>query len=93
ALAALDPERYGPPGGTEHAAPRREALAGTLRGIGVPLHEWYGVQVFTDRLPDCDAGPAPEAVRERMLTAEEEAGRRDPYRQVAGLLHLFGVRD
>ncbi len=97
ALAALDPDRYGPPGGTEHAAPRREALAGTLRGIGVPLHEWYGVQVFTDRLPDRlpdgDAGPAPEAVRERMLTAEEEAGRRDPYRQVAGLLHLFGVRD
>ncbi|MFJ5528574.1 class I SAM-dependent methyltransferase [Streptomyces sp. NPDC093261] len=70
-------------------ADRLATLTATLAGIGAPLHAWYGVRVFTDTAPD-DA-PLPADV-ERLLAAEERAGRTDPYRGVAALLHLCGVR-
>ncbi|MEU6365535.1 methyltransferase domain-containing protein [Streptomyces sp. NPDC046931] len=70
-------------------ADRLAALTATLAGIGAPLHTWYGVRVFTDTAPD-DA-PLP-AELEHLLAAEERAGRADPYRGVAALLHLCGVR-
>ncbi|PZT69666.1 SAM-dependent methyltransferase [Streptomyces sp. SW4] len=69
-------------------ADRRAALTATLAGIGAPLHSWYGVRVFTDT-----AGGAPAADDlETLLAVEERAGRTDPYRGVAALLHLCGVR-
>jgi SAM-dependent methyltransferase len=71
-------------------ADRREALAATLTGIGVPLRAWYGVRVFTDGVGDDVRVESPE---EQLLAAEELAGRTDPYRAVAALLHLCGVRD
>jgi SAM-dependent methyltransferase len=79
-LAAFgaDPGRY-----------RRETLAATLTGIGVPLRAWYGVRVFTQG----GEGDGDGAVSEELLSAELLAGRTDPYRAVAGLLHLCGVRD
>ncbi|HEV7466596.1 MAG TPA: methyltransferase domain-containing protein [Candidatus Dormibacteraeota bacterium] len=47
---------------------------------------WYGVRVFTDHL---DA-PAPDADELGVLVrAEDRAGRRDPYRSVAALLHVL----
>ncbi|HET7386338.1 MAG TPA: hypothetical protein VFJ19_06690 [Nocardioidaceae bacterium] len=51
--------------------------------------KWYGVRVFCDhrdeaRPPDDDLAP--------LLDAEHEAGRRDPYRQVAALLHVVYAR-
>nr|WP_171170689.1 methyltransferase domain-containing protein [Streptomyces sp. I05A-00742] len=86
-LAAFDS-----PYGTDRAgnpvrADRRETLTATLAGINAPLRAWYGVRVFTDpparpRRGDLD----------RLLVAEERAGRTDPYRAVAALLHLCGVR-
>ncbi|CAM5234233.1 Class I SAM-dependent methyltransferase OS=Streptomyces alboniger OX=132473 GN=CP975_09545 PE=4 SV=1 [Streptomyces alboniger] len=52
----------------------------------------HGVRVFTGTLRDGE--PLPEAWDyEALLTAEERAGRTDPYRRVAALLHLCGVRD
>ncbi|MDB5067328.1 MAG: methyltransferase [Chloroflexi bacterium] len=49
-------------------------------------HGWYGVRVFTDHL---DA-PAPDAGElEVLVCAEDRAGRRDPYRSVAALLHVL----
>ncbi|GAA3066809.1 hypothetical protein GCM10020000_58780 [Streptomyces olivoverticillatus] len=72
-------------------ADRLETLTTTLAGIGAPLHAWYGVRVFTDLAADGQAPPPPEEL-ERLLAAEDRAGRRDPYRAVAALLHLCGVR-
>ncbi|WP_225831513.1 methyltransferase domain-containing protein [Streptomyces sp. NK08204] len=79
------PVRVGP----DVRAERLATLTATLDGIGAPLHAWYGVRVFTDTSPD-DA-PLP-ACLETLLAAEERAGRTDPYRRVAALLHLCGVR-
>ncbi|MFF4955663.1 class I SAM-dependent methyltransferase [Streptomyces sp. NPDC001222] len=89
ALASFDTTAYTNRLGLEVRADRLTTLTATLAGIGAPLHTWYGVRVFTDTAPD-DA-PVPEDV-ERLLAAEERAGRTDPYRGVAALLHLCGVR-
>ncbi|MFE6337973.1 class I SAM-dependent methyltransferase [Streptomyces sp. NPDC057798] len=75
--------------GLDVRADRLSTLTATLAGIGAPLHSWYGVRVFTDTAAD-DA-PIPADV-ETLLAAEERAGRTDPYRGMAALLHLCGVR-
>ncbi|MFF1283621.1 class I SAM-dependent methyltransferase [Streptomyces sp. NPDC058299] len=75
--------------GTDVRADRLATLSATLDGIAAPLHAWYGVQVFTDTVPD---GAAVPADLQALLAAEERAGRTDPYRGVAALLHLCGVR-
>jgi hypothetical protein len=67
-------------------------MTATLTGIGVPLHTWYGVRVLTDTAPDDALPPDDPEERERLLAAEESAGRTDPYRAVAALLHFCGVR-
>jgi S-adenosylmethionine-dependent methyltransferase len=101
ALAAFDTTTYVPHArtdsnagapvrpGTDGRADRLSALTSTLAGIGAPLHAWYGVRVFTDTVPD---GAEPPADPRTLLAAEERAGRTDPYRGVAALLHLCGVR-
>jgi SAM-dependent methyltransferase len=73
-------------------ADRREPLTATLAGIGVPLHAWYGVRVLTDAAPDHARAPQDPHELARLLDAEDRAGRTDPYRAVAALLHLCGVR-
>ncbi|MFF9313311.1 class I SAM-dependent methyltransferase [Streptomyces sp. NPDC014748] len=101
ALAAFDTAAYlphsrtDPDGGTpvrlglDVRADRLADLTATLAGIGAPLHSWYGVRVFTDTAAD---GTEPPADLEILLAAEDRAGRTDPYRSVAALLHLCGVR-
>lgn len=76
--------------GPEVRADRLTALTATLAGIGAPLHAWYGVGVFTDTATDTE--PNQQTVPPQQLAAEERAGRTDPYRGVAALLHLCGVR-
>ncbi|UNO44230.1 class I SAM-dependent methyltransferase [Streptomyces sp. MST-110588] len=83
---------------------RLDALTTTLAGIGAPLHTWYGVQVFTGHSeagdpasasgegPVSAEGPVSGEGLERLLAAEDRAARTDPYRAVAELLHLCGVR-
>jgi S-adenosylmethionine-dependent methyltransferase len=46
-------------------------------------HRWYGVRVFSDHRPDPDPSELDD-----LVAAEAEAGARDPYRQVAALLHV-----
>ncbi|MGW1585373.1 class I SAM-dependent methyltransferase [Streptomyces sp. NPDC002386] len=75
--------------GLDVRADRLSALTATLAGIAAPLHAWYGVRVFTDTAAD-DA-EIPDDLQS-LLAAEERAGRTDPYRSVAALLHLCGVR-
>lgn len=89
ALAAFDTTDYRNRLGLDVRADRLATLTAKLAGIGAPLHTWYGVRVFTDTAPD--GAPAP-ADLETLLAAEERAGRTDPYRAVAALLHLCGVR-
>ncbi|MFF7973801.1 methyltransferase domain-containing protein [Streptomyces sp. NPDC007905] len=101
ALAAFDTTSYFPHsrmdsnGGTpirldlDVRADRLSALTATLAGIAAPLHAWYGVRVFTDTAGD-DA-EIPDDLQ-TLLAVEERAGRTDPYRGVAALLHLCGVR-
>ncbi|WEO97889.1 methyltransferase domain-containing protein [Streptomyces sp. FXJ1.172] len=89
ALAAFDTAAYTNRLGLDVRADRLATLTATLAGLGAPLHAWYGVRVFTDTAAD-DA-PVPGAL-ETLLAAEERAGRTDPYRAVAALLHLCGVR-
>ncbi|MBX9393129.1 methyltransferase domain-containing protein [Streptomyces sp. TRM72054] len=89
ALAAFDTTAYRNRLGLDVRADRLATLTATLAGIGAPLHAWYGVRVFTDTAPDDAEVPADV---EALLAAEERAGRTDPYRGVAALLHLCGVR-
>jgi SAM-dependent methyltransferase len=89
ALAAFGTVSYTNRLGLEVRADRLAALTATLAGIGAPLHAWYGVRVFTDTTADDAAIPADV---ETLLAVEERAGRTDPYRGVAALLHLCGVR-
>ncbi|MFI7317518.1 class I SAM-dependent methyltransferase [Streptomyces venezuelae] len=92
ALAAFDSATYRNRLGIDARADRLDALTSALAGIAAPLQAWYGVRVFTDTVADGAALP-PEGELEALLAAEERAGRTDPYRRVAALLHLCGVRD
>ena len=63
-----------------------EHLYGAFREAGTEAVQWYGVRVFTDHLGDRMPGEdLPE-----ILELEWEAGRREPYRSVARLIHLVG---
>ncbi|WP_409472562.1 class I SAM-dependent methyltransferase [Streptomyces sp. HC307] len=89
ALAAFDTTAYRNRLGLDVRADRLGTLTATLAGIGAPLHAWYGVRVFTDTATGGAELPADVS---ELLAAEERAGRTDPYRGVAALLHLCGVR-
>ncbi|MDG4859246.1 methyltransferase domain-containing protein [Streptomyces sp. T-3] len=91
ALASFDSVAYTNRLGLPARADRIEALISTFAGIGAPLAVWYGVRVFSDLAPDSAELP-PAGELESLLAAEERAGRREPYRRVAALLHLCGVR-
>ncbi|MFD4263914.1 class I SAM-dependent methyltransferase [Streptomyces sp. NPDC058534] len=89
ALTAFDTTNYRNRLGLDVRADRLATLTAKLASIGAPLHAWYGVRIFTDTATD---EPAPPAGLEPLLAAEERAGRTDPYRGIAALLHLCGVR-
>ncbi|MGW6723919.1 class I SAM-dependent methyltransferase [Streptomyces sp. NPDC054995] len=90
ALTAFDTATYTNRLGLTVRADRLDTLRATLAGIAAPLHAWYGVRVFTDNVGNDEELPAEEL--ERVVTLEDRAGRTDPYRGVAALLHLCGVR-
>jgi SAM-dependent methyltransferase len=92
ALSAFGSDAYANRLGLATRADRREELSATLAGIGVPPRAWYGVRVFTDTAPDDALPPDDPARLAALLDAEDRAGREDPYRSVAALLHLCAVR-
>ncbi|MEU6058186.1 MULTISPECIES: class I SAM-dependent methyltransferase [Streptomyces] len=85
--SATDVDRFG----QRVRADRLAELTATLAGIAAPLQAWYGVRVFTDNVPS-EVGLPPADELELLLAAEEQAGRTEPYRRVAALLHVCGVR-
>ncbi|MFB9513569.1 class I SAM-dependent methyltransferase [Streptomyces purpureus] len=91
ATAAFDSDVYTDRTGQKVRADRLDTLTSALAGIAAPLHAWYGVRVFTDGVANDVGLPAAEEL-ERLLAAEDRAGRTEPYRRIAALLHLCGVR-
>jgi S-adenosylmethionine-dependent methyltransferase len=85
ALAAFDCRDYVNRLGLPAHAHTPTDLDHVLRPLGWVPQRWYGVQVFCDHR-DEQTPPAEELTP--LLAAEREAGCRDPYRQVAALLHL-----
>ncbi|MFB6894052.1 class I SAM-dependent methyltransferase [Kitasatospora sp. NPDC056327] len=92
ALDAFESDRYYNRVGLAARADRIGDLAVTLSEVSVPLRHWYGVRVFTDSAPDDAAPPVDGRQLAQLLEAEERAGRTDPYRQVAALLHVVGMK-
>lgn len=72
--------------GIEARADRLDDTVANLRSLDVEVEQWYGVRCLTDALPD----NAPPADMQLILECEELAGRTDPYRSIAALLHLIG---
>jgi SAM-dependent methyltransferase len=66
-------------------------VATTATGLGAELVAWYGVRLWTDHWALTDV-PDDETEWNALLAAEEEAGRRDPYRAVTALTHTLAVR-
>lgn len=77
--------------GVDARADRLEDLTAALALRQMPVAHWYGVRVFTDTAAS-DAPLPDEATLDAILRFEERAGRTDPYRHVAALLHLIAVR-
>lgn len=77
--------------GVEARADRLDDLAAVLADTGMPVRTWYGVRVFTDAAAD-DAAPPPPEELATLLACEDRAGRTDPYRRVAALLHVIAER-
>ncbi len=88
ALAALDADRDLGRLGAVTRGDTVTALSELFERVGVEVVRWYGVRVFTDHLGD----RPPDAALPDILRLEWEAGRRDPYRRVARLIHLIGHR-
>ncbi len=63
-------------------------LSQTFEEAGLAVEGWYGVRIFTDHTE----GKEPGQDLQEILELEWEAGRRDPYRSVARLIHFLGGR-
>ena len=86
---AFGTDRYQNRIGITARADRRADLTARLARYGLEVTAWYGVRIFTDTAPG-DAEPPADI--EALLACEDRAGRTDPYRQVAALLHLIARR-
>ena len=65
-----------------------EGLSALFEEARIGITRWYGVRVFTDHLGDRPPDPNLPSI----LELEWKAGRSDPYRSVARLIHLVGQR-
>ena len=86
ALSLLDADRDLGRLGVMTRGDTLEGLSETFAEAGLAVEDWYGVRVFTDHLGNSMPGEdLPE-----MLELEWEAGKREPYRSVARLIHVVG---
>ena len=89
ALGAFDTRQYTNRLGLPARAHTPADVDRAVAPFGWRRERWYGVRVFTDHRDE--SAPA-DAELADLLAAECEAGARDPYRQVAALLHLAYAR-
>lgn len=87
ALDAFDAHSYVNELGLHARAQRLEEARSALARVGLLVETWYGVRVFTD--PSSGDEQVDEREFDALLSAEEEAGRRDPYRQLASQIHVI----
>jgi SAM-dependent methyltransferase len=89
ALRGFDADRYTNwLGLADVRADRPEAVQAALSAVGAEMVGWYGVRLFTDHWNDEDI----PADLDALLDAEEQAGRRDPYRRLTALTHTLARR-
>jgi SAM-dependent methyltransferase len=91
AAQAFDGKAYRNRIGVRARADRLDDLTAELARRRLSLAHWYGVRLFTDLAAD-DAPRPDDATLEAIVRCEEQAGRTDPYRRVAALLHLIAQR-
>ena len=91
AMDSFDSRDYANRLGLSAHAHTPEDLDHVLGPAGWRRAGWYGVSVFTDHRGE-EALPPPDELAV-LLAAEREAGRRDPYRHVAALLHVVYSRE
>jgi S-adenosylmethionine-dependent methyltransferase len=77
--------------GVRARADRLDDLTAGLAAAGLRAERWYGVRVLTDAAGDEEPVPDPDTFG-LLLDCEERAGRTDPYRAVAALLHVLARR-
>ena len=86
ALSALETDRDRGRLGVMTRGDTVEGLSEAFAEAGLIVECWYGVRVFSDHLGDGTPGKdLPE-----ILELEWEAGKREPYRSVARLIHVVG---
>jgi SAM-dependent methyltransferase len=88
---AFDQDSYVNRIGVHARADHLVDLTDSLARRQLSVRQWYGVRVFTDMVAS-DAPVPDEATLDAILRSEERAGRTDPYRHVAALLHVIAVR-
>lgn len=89
ALEGLDARSYDNRLGIEGVRADEPAeVAAALAAQGAAVEAWYGVRLFSDHW----GSEAPGEDLDRLLAAEVEAGRRDPYRSVCALTHTIARR-
>ena len=90
AVEAFDARTYGNRLGIDSVrADEPNEVQAALRMAGAATIAWYGVRLFTDHW----AQEYPGAAFSNILAAEREAGRRDPFRQLAALTHTLARVD
>lgn len=88
AMTGFDATHYGNRLGVANVRADEPAeVEAAFAAANVERLDWYGVRLFTDHWGNV----AVPADIEAILAAEEEAGRRDPYRQLAALTHTLGT--
>ena len=92
ALAAFDSLDYVNELGVDAVADRLEDVEAHVKSAGLRVVEWFGVRVLNDAVPAATAVPEASELAD-LLDAEEQAGRRDPYRWLASQLHVIAVAD
>jgi SAM-dependent methyltransferase len=91
ALASLETDAYVNEIGVAARADRLDDVARDLGAVGLEIVEWFGVRVFNDAVPGEMDVPTDENIA-LLLDAEDQAGRRDPYRWLGSQLHVIAGR-
>ena len=90
ALAAFGATDYRNELGVNAQAHTRAQVQRWCEHLGLTVEAWYGVRVFTDGMSS-DVQPSDVDIN-ACLAAEEQAGRRDPYRAIGSMLHFVATR-